>query len=929
MTTSVIDIKKELTLLEETGAIPRSDLPENLIELLHREIEKITTTKSQWKEIVKETALAYNQALVEPGEGVGTVAAQSIGEPGTQMSIPPDEKVIIKCDKTSDLVSIGEFVDDLIEEIIPIEKRENPLQSIVCDIPDSFEIYVPGLCQNETVRWQRLLQVSRHPVNGELLKISTRSGREITATFAHSFVVRRNNEITPIESKNLRIGDRIPCVSNLIAETPLEQIPLDIYLSKSEVWYASELAKAIALGGKWRDEFGLGYTVPVKKEALWRTMKKEKDRDLISGFVYPKAHHSDHTRIPEVIDLTPLMGWFIGAYLAEGSATSHFLSIANNNRIYQNQVIDFANSLGLNSHIKEGIGEFGPSSSVIISSSVLTKWFKKMCGTSANNKRVPEWALNTTNDFIRGLLRGYFDGDGNISVNRNMIRASSNSKELRDGICLLLSRIGIFTSKGKSKQYTLTIPGRYASKYREMIGFDIPHKKTALDQLVDVEEGKVQNKEKTYDILDMIPGFGSIFDDLQKKLKLPARLVTKLTRKQKVGRRTLKKYIDDFKTKALELKVDIEKEISILSRAVNSDVIWDEIVKLESVRPSHPLVYDFSVSELETFITVEGLVTHNTLRTFHFAGVAEFDVTLGLPRLIEIVDARKNPSTPTMKIFLEKGYRTKEDSVRKVIQRILMTKVEKVANEVLLDLIDKEVEILLDAELMEDKGVTIEEVNETLKNSRTTKAAQEITADEDTIYLRFKEDTETEKLQSLREKIKGVLIKGVRGIHRAIMRRDRLTEEWVIHTQGSNLIEVLKIEGVDKTRTVTNSIQEIYEVLGVEAARFAIIDEARSVLEEQGLDVDIRHLMLVSDIMTSDGYLQQIGRHGISGGKSSVLARASFEVTVRHLLGAAILGEEDNLKGIAENVIVGQMIPLGTGVPTLLRTPKPKGGKKK
>ena len=100
-------------------------------------------------------------------------------------------------------------------------------------------------------------------------------------------------------------------------------------------------------------------------------------------------------------------------------------------------------------------------------------------------------------------------------------------------------------------------------------------------------------------------------------------------------------------------------------------------------------------------------------------------------------------------------------------------------------------------------------------------------------------------------------------------------------------------------------------------------------LEEQGLDVDIRHLMLVADIMTSDGFLSQIGRHGISGKKSSVLARASFEVTVRHLLGAAIIGEEDNLKGIAENVIVGQMIPLGTGVPTLMRTPKPKSGKKK
>ncbi|MHA2406840.1 MAG: DNA-directed RNA polymerase subunit A'', partial [Candidatus Ranarchaeia archaeon] len=844
MTISINDIKKELILLEETGAIPRSDLPDNLVEHLQGELEKITTTKSQWKEIVKETALAYNQALVEPGEGVGTVAAQSIGEPGTQMSIPPDEKVIIRRGETSDLVSIGEFVDNMIEELIPTTQRTNPLESIVCDIPDHYELYVPGLCSNETIRWQRLSQVSRHPVNGELLKISTRSGREITATFAHSFVIRKNNSVTPIESKNLRIGDRIPSVSNLIAETPLEQLPLDKYLSRSEVWYASELAKAISLGGKWRDEYGLGYTVPVKREALWKTMKKEKDQKLIPGYVYPKAHHSDHTRIPEIINLTPQLGWFIGASLAEGSAASYFISIANNNKEYQKQVIEFAKSLGLNYQIKESEGEYGPSTSIIVSSSVLAKWFKKMCGTTANSKLVPEWVLNATNDFIQGLLRGYFDGDGNISVHRNMIRASSNSKELRDGICLLLSRIGIFTTKGKGKQFTLIIPGRYAPKYQEMIGSDIPHKKEALDQLVEIEEEKVQNKEKTYDILDMIPGYGSIFDDLQEKLKLPSRLVTKLTRKQKVGRRTLKKYIDDFKNKALELKVNIEEEISILNRAINGDVIWDEIVKLETVTPSHPLVYDFSVSDLETFITGEGLVTHNTLRTFHFAGVAEFDVTLGLPRLIEIVDARKNPSTPTMKIFLEKGYRTKEDSVRRVIQRILMTKVEKVANEVLLDLIDKEVEIQLDAELMEDKGINVEEVHETLKTSRTTKAAQEITADEGAIYLKFKEDTETEKLQNLREKIKGVLIKGVRGIHRAIMRRDRLTDEWVIHTQGSNLIEVLKIEGVDKTRTVTNIIQEIYEVLGVEAARFAIIDEARSVLEEQGLDVDIRHLML-------------------------------------------------------------------------------------
>ena len=100
----------------------------------------------------------------------------------------------------------------------------------------------------------------------------------------------------------------------------------------------------------------------------------------------------------------------------------------------------------------------------------------------------------------------------------------------------------------------------------------------------------------------------------------------------------------------------------------------------------------------------------------------------------------------------------------------------------------------------------------------------------------------------------------------------------------------------------------------VEAARNAIIREAMGVLEEQGLDVDIRHVMLVADIMTSTGDVRQIGRHGISGEKSSVLARAAFEITVPNIVDAAIRGESDPLKGVTENVIVGQSIPIGTGL---------------
>ena len=135
-------------------------------------------------------------------------------------------------------------------------------------------------------------------------------------------------------------------------------------------------------------------------------------------------------------------------------------------------------------------------------------------------------------------------------------------------------------------------------------------------------------------------------------------------------------------------------------------------------------------------------------------------------------------------------------------------------------------------------------------------------------------------------KSKEVRIKGIKGIRRVMVRKEG--EEYVIYTDGSNLKEVLKVKGVDWRRTTTNNIREIEEVLGIEAARAAIIREAKNTLEEQRLNVDIRHIMLVADVMTMDGEVKQIGRHGVSGEKHSVLARAAFEVTVRQLMEAGL-----------------------------------------
>jgi DNA-directed RNA polymerase subunit A" len=321
--------------------------------------------------------------------------------------------------------------------------------------------------------------------------------------------------------------------------------------------------------------------------------------------------------------------------------------------------------------------------------------------------------------------------------------------------------------------------------------------------------------------------------------------------------------------------------------------------------------------------------TQMTLKTFHFAGVAEFNVTLGLPRLIEIVDARRNPSTPTMNVYLDEEHRDKEKHARNVAQSIEQTRVERVAETVEIDLAEGGIVVTLNPNLLEDKATNPKEVAERLETIRPNLG--EVSQDGNRIIVapelrEGEEAVHMAKLQKTFEKVRNGLIKGQDGVKRVLIKKEG--PEWVLYTEGTNLKGVLRTKGVDTTRTTSNHIHEIAETLGIESARQVIINEAKDVLDEQGLDVDIRHIMLVADLMTATGEIRQIGRHGISGQQSSVLARAAFEVTVRHLIQASILGEEDKLLGITENVIIGQSIPLGTGSIDLFMNP-PRSAKKK
>ncbi len=339
---------------------------------------------------------------------------------------------------------------------------------------------------------------------------------------------------------------------------------------------------------------------------------------------------------------------------------------------------------------------------------------------------------------------------------------------------------------------------------------------------------------------------------------------------------------------------------------------WEKIASIDLVKPTKDHVYDLSVPGLETFATFDGIITHNTLNVKHFAGVAEMQVTSGLPRLIEIFDASKSIKTPSMEVYLKPDYNKDPVKVRKIASQIKESTLGDIATEFTIDISAMNVKVGIDRDKLRDLGMTEDGLIKALKDSM--KGIQ-IRTNKNEIVLKTKE-SDLHEIYKLKEKAKGIFIKGVKGISYVLpVKREG---EFIILTSGSNLKEILRVKEVDTKRVVTNDIHEIYSVFGVEAARQAIINESTKVIQNQGLDINIRHIMFIADVMTSAGSVMGITRSGITGGKESVLAKASFETPIRHLISAALNGEEDYLNSVIENVILNQPVPLGTGLPKLV-----------
>jgi len=291
------------------------------------------------------------------------------------------------------------------------------------------------------------------------------------------------------------------------------------------------------------------------------------------------------------------------------------------------------------------------------------------------------------------------------------------------------------------------------------------------------------------------------------------------------------------------------------------------------------------------------------------AGVAEMQVTMGLPRLIEIFDARKKPSSPKMEIYLDKDYND-EKNARIFAEKIKEVTLKEIASEINLDFSNKKIEIKVDKEGLRQTHVSVKTVIDRL-NDLGFKAKEGTNS----IILNASEFNFKE-IYKLKEKLKETIISGLKGIKQIlIIKRDR---DYVILTLGTNLKDILNFKEVNKDKLLSNDLHEVAGVFGIEAARQLIMNEVQEVLKSQGLDINKRHLKLISDAMTNTGEVKGVTRMGIIAQKSSILARATFETPIKQFVNATLKGSKDKLSSVIENIIVNQPVPIGTGLPGLL-----------
>ena len=265
-----------------------------------------------------------------------------------------------------------------------------------------------------------------------------------------------------------------------------------------------------------------------------------------------------------------------------------------------------------------------------------------------------------------------------------------------------------------------------------------------------------------------------------------------------------------------------------------------------------------------------------------------------------------------MEVHLVKPYSEGQD-IKKIAEGLKETQFKELIKEISIDIVNAEMNIELHTKKIEDLKLKEENI---VNGFKKAVKGFNFKLKDGKLSITVNGEQDLNQLYKLKEKIKDLYIHGIKGVRQVLpVKRG---DEYLIITAGTNLKEVLKLPFVDPNKTVSNNIFEMEKTFGIEAARQCIINEILKVIDTQGIDIDIRHILLVADTMTQSGEVLGITRYGVVKEKPSVLARASFETPIKHIINATLIGETDELNSVIENVMLNQPVPVGTGLPGLV-----------
>lgn len=906
-------------------------------------------------------SMVYKQAIVAPGEMVGIIAAQSIGEPTTQLtlnSVTYETEILVRNREGQiSKIQIGDYVE---EKISIATKKEyyKDKDTTYAELDDYYEI--PSCDEDGNVMWKRIEAVTRHPVINEdgtntMLKITTEEEREVYVTKAKGILKLIDGKIVPINGDQLKVGDYLPVSKKQIEFDENNHLKLKEILSPKEYIYTSEVNKAIEVMNEkhwWSTHNDKTFVLPYKRSDSFVCKISNKLRNgcktkttLNNGCVYTKQTNMNNYNIPEEIPLDYNFGYLIGAYSAEGCMTKTQLSIANNDIEYFQPILELCEKWNITTKIyktEDKIQEGWVSQDLRIYNTLLCRLLEILCGKLSHNKFVSDKIIFSNKDCLMGFLDGYIGGDGRIDTKSKIITMHSVSKKLLIDVQQICNIVGVYSyikkprkiltnNRGSKQGYYLSIPGSQLHEFANKLNIKIKHKQDNLKLLVEHNHQYKIHKKDT-----IIP------NEVNNVLIFQNRTDDKYT-----------------------------------------DILFDKVKSIEMVPNTTNYAYDLTIQDTRIFNLYNGLPVFDT---FHFAGVSsKSNVTRGVPRIEEILSLSSEPKNPSLTIYLKPDDEVERQKAQTIMYNLEYTKLVDIVDSIEICFEPKDVmtttssfddndllkqfhlfeemvaecsgstpgnkdyskwllRMELNAEAMLEKNITMDDIHFTLKNGYGNDIYcifSDYNSDNLVFRIRmanitspqskFKTDIDPldqydqiYKLKNFQEQLlNNTIIRGIKKINKVILRKikDNITEQsgtfkkkeiWVIDTIGTNLLDILALDFIDNVRTFSNDIMEIYNVLGIEAARQTIYNELAEVLEFDGNYINYHHMALLCDRMTYSSKLISIFRHGINNDNIGPIAKASFEETPEMFLKAAKHGELDIMRGISANLMVGQEGIFGT-----------------